>query len=639
MSLTFKSKYTLFFNALLLSFLLFLGTRLFLFFSYSDYFSSLTLFEKIGSFFMGERVDIIVIFTFTSLFWLIFLLPFKFTFHKLFRALIGILWGIIIAGITLFNIGDSLYFGFVNRHISNELSAMGNDMGMLFEMAKDYYPLQTIVSTLLIIAIIISFYKIFTADIINKSTKKKEWFSIPIVVIIAFLGIRGTISGYSFGTSDAFVVNKVACGNLALNGFFCYYRGGNRENIAHNAITTDDAIKIVKKNLDSEKIVFDDTTYPLMHHYKESEKKPYNVVIVLVESLTGKYLDALSHNNYGVTPNLDKLAHEGILYTNFFANGQRSTEGITSIYTGLTQPTGFEFFGEGLELYNPSFLGVVAHQNGYNTIAMQSSDRGSFRVDMMSHLAGFDDYYGAEDIANTGDEQGHPQFGTWDGNMLRFLSTKLHTMKEPFISFCFTSTTHSPFYLPSKKWAKYPHTDNGEEGYLNTLSYADAKIGEFMERCKKEPWFDNTIFIFTADHVGFAKLDHMVDGKGKADTSLLPDFHIPLIIYAPKIFKPHEESFIASHDDIFPSIVDLLGWKSNFTTISQSLFDPNVKHRFAFVKRGNMIAIADKNGSVGYNYNSFLDEKGKVTKDLKDLLLSCDSAQANLLKKSIWMKR
>lgn len=226
----------------------------------------------------------------------------------------------------------------------------------------------------------------------------------------------------------------------------------------------------------------------------------------MIESLSAKYVDELAKNSFNVTPTLDKLAQEGQIFTNFYANGQRSQEGITSIYTGLTQPAGFENLGEGLELYNPSYLGDMANKNGYSTLAMQSSDRGSFRVDKLSSLAGFKQYYGAEDIKQTGEESGQPNYGAWDGNGFRLLSSKLKTMKEPFMGFFFTASTHSPYYSPGKKWEKYPHDTYSENGYLNTLNYVDDQIKEFMESSKKEPWFNRTIFIFTADHTNHTKL-------------------------------------------------------------------------------------------------------------------------------------
>ncbi len=635
--MTFKTKYSQVLWALLLSFLLLFAVRLFFYFSYLDYFSALTLWEKLASFFMGLRVDMMIIFTFTSLLWVALLLPFHFVYNKKYRITLGVIWGLLIAGIVFFNIGDSLYFGFVNRHLSDELKVIGNDVGILVDMAKDYYPVQSIISSIIFIIIVGVFYKIFAADILKQEAKKREWLNILLIFIIAFVGIRGKLSGMSFGISDAFAVNKLQSGNLALNGFFCFYRASNRKSINHSVIKLPQAIKNVKEAIASQKTLYSDAAYPLMRHYKPSPKRSYNVVIVMVESLSAKYVDALAHNDYGVTPNLDKMAKNGILFTNFYANGQRSQEGITSIYTGIIQPVGFEKFGEGLELYRLSYLGKEADANGYTTIAMQSSDRGSFRIDKLSRLAGFEDYYGAEDMPRSHEEHGNPHFGVWDGDMFRFLSSKLHTIKEPFLSFSFTASTHAPYYSPGKKWEKYPQSVKTEGGFLNTLSYTDAKIGEFMQRCKKEPWFDRTIFIFTADHANQAKQENPKHIKDRSVQ--MPAFHIPLIIYAPKIFTHHTDKTVGSHIDIKTTIMDYLGWQNDFTQIGNSLFDTTVNERFAFAKQGSTVALTDAKDTVQYNFKNFVNTKeNNNTKRLKTLLLSIDSAQANLLKSTHWMK-
>lgn len=633
----FTNRYTQVISALILSLLLFTLVRVFFYISYLDYFSDLTFIETLKSFFMGFRVDVALIFTFTSLIWLALLLPFKFTTNKIYRSSLGILWGLILGAITFFNIGDILYFGFVNRHLNNELSLIGNDLGILVDMVLDFYLFQTLFGTLFYLLIIYTFYKLFSAEIKNKTIKQREWANMLLVIIIAFVGIRGKLDGISFGTSDAFAVNKVSSGNLALNGFFCFHRGGTINNVDHSAIKPQKAIQKVKESLESKKFTFIDEKFPLMRQSTSTTKNDYNIVIIMIESLSAKYLDALANNDFKVTPTLDKLAKEGQLYTNFYANGQRSQEGITSIYAGLTQPVGFENLGEGLELYNPSYLGNIAQKNGYSTLAMQSSARGSFRVDKLSSLAGFSEYYGAEDIKKTGKEIGQPNYGAWDGNGFRFLSSKLKSIKEPFVSFFFTASTHSPFYSPGKEWEKYPHDTKAENGYLNTVNYVDSQIKEFMEASKKEAWFDNTIFIFTADHTNHTKLDNAKEIK--LSNVNLDEFHVPLIIYAPKIIKPKKSDIVSSHNDVIPTIIDILGWKTPFTTIGNSLVDESVKNRFAFVKMGSIVGIDDGNGSVFYNFNSLISEKGSISKDSEELLLSIDSAQAYLLKNSKWMKK
>jgi phosphoglycerol transferase MdoB-like AlkP superfamily enzyme len=585
---------------------------------------------------MGLRVDTAIIFTLTSLIWLALLLPFSFTFHTTYRVFFGIIWALLMAGVLFFNIGDVLYFGFVNRHLSDELSLIGNDVGILLSMAMDYFFYETIAACFLFLGVLVLFYKLFGAKIQNRQNSVREWLLLPLVIIIAFLGIRGKVDGISFGVSDAFAVNKLASGNLALNGFFCYYRGGNRQNVYHSGMSLESALECVKGALDSNKTEYSKSEFPLMRNYKNQKIKKHNVVIIMIESLSAEYVDALSHNNLGITPTLDKMAQEGLLFTNFYANGQRSQEGITSVFTGLVQPVGFENFGEGLELYNLSFLGKMAQQNGYATLSMQSSDRGSFRVDKLSSIAGFKEYYGAEDMPRTSNEIGTPNYGVWDGDMLRLLSQKLHTIQEPFISFAFTASTHAPYYSPGKKWEKYPHSMNSEYGFFNTMFYVDAQIAEFMEKAKQEPWFENTIFIFTADHANHAEVEATTQIKSAKKE--LNEFHIPLIIYAPKIFQPQTVGKVGSHADVLASLTHILGWNNAFASIGNSLFDESVTQRFAFVKRGNEIALTDGEGSVHYNFENFMDSESNNSVKLQELLLGIDTAQANLLKQTKWMQ-
>jgi phosphoglycerol transferase MdoB-like AlkP superfamily enzyme len=577
---------------------------------------------------MGFRVDMIVIFAGISLLSLVLLMPLRAIHNISFRTMLGVLWGLIIASTLFFNIADTLYFGFVNRHLSNELNVIGNDASILFAMAFDSFLLQSILSSSLFLLTVYGFYKIFSAHLQSKESHLKGWLVVPFVIIIAFLGIRNKLSGKSFSTVNAFAVNKVASGNLALNGVFCYIGSLSSQVTPHNGIDTQEAIKNVKTYLASPRLNYPDQNFPLMRNYKSHTQKNYNIVIIMVESLNAEYLNSLSNDKSGVMPNLDALAQEGMLFTNFYANGQRSLEGITTLYAGLVQPVGFKEFGLGLELYPTSFFPKILKNNGYTTLAMQSSKRGSYRVDQLSYLSGFETFYGAQDMPKTGQENGNPFFGVWDGDMLRFLSSKLHTIKEPFLSFAFTASTHDPYYSPGKRWEIFEHDVKSREGALNLFSYLDSEIGEFIERSKKEPWFDNTLFVFTADH----------SKRPIQTSSLMPGYHIPLILYAPKILSSRRVDFIGSHADIMPTIIDMLALDNNFTTIGQSLLDENVKERFAFVRNGDTVALAYKDSVVKYNFQNFLDSKGNSSKQAQKILLSVDTAQAQLLQNSNWIK-
>ncbi len=235
----------------------------------------------------------------------------------------------------------------------------------------------------------------------------------------------------------------------------------------------------------------------------------------------------------------------------------------------------------------------------------------------------------------------NPNFGIYDGDMFRFMHKKINALKAPFISFAFTATTHAPFFSPGKQWEKYPQDPASRNGFLNTVSYVDTMLGEFMHAASKEPWFDNTIFIFTADHVlGIdARKEKMDDEKVKT-FSALDDFHIPLTIYAPTIFPSQTIGRVGSQADLFPTIIQLLGWHNQFTSLSQSLLDEAVQKRFAFLGVGSMIGIITEAGMLKYNFRAVVHKQGnkQALKEMEYLLKAFDTAAAVLIENNRWVK-
>ncbi|MBU0631316.1 LTA synthase family protein [bacterium] len=617
-----------------------MAIRLSLYNFYKTDFSDLSTSEFYASLLMGFRVDMISIFTFSSL----FVLALLFVRSTKARVAIGFIWAVVLNTIFVLSFSDVLYYYYIHRHMSNEIFNLGNDMDIIYDMAFGSMLPYTLGAIVLSILFLYSVTKIFTAKIENFISGKKLLITTFIVILVFFIGIRNNFAGKSFGSSDAYAVNKVSSGNLALNGFFTMYRTAN-SHAKHNLMKLDEAIKITKEELSSPNTPFINKNYPLERHYAKKEKPQYNVVIVLLESFGAEHLDGFTrYKELNITPYFKKLSQEGLKFTNFYSNGYRSIFGITSIFTGITIPLGFEYLGHGLELSNLSYLGKVAKENGYSTLAMQAANNRSYRVDAVSKLAGFDNYYGAQDMPNVEDvDPGRaPLTGTYDYNMFAFYHKKLNEMKEPFLSFAFTDTTHSDYYLPSKKFERYPHDLKNYNGSLNAHIYTDDSIRRFIEGVKKEPWFDRTIFIFTSDH-GSGDALNPIAREYRPDDKPLPSiehFRIPLIIYAPKIFKPEVIKTLGSHNDIFPTIVDMLGWDANITTMGSSLFDHDIKHRFAYFFAGDLIGLKTDEGYIKYNFKHVVETSAdeNKTQEMKKLLFAIDTAEANLLTKNRWAK-
>ncbi|WP_373000092.1 LTA synthase family protein [Sulfurimonas sp.] len=635
-----KNQLTQILVLLIFSFIVLMAIRLTLYNFYTDDFSNLTTSEFYASLFMGFRVDMITIFTFSSL----FILTLLFIKQTKTRALVALFWAIILNIIFILSFSDVLYYDYIHRHISNEIFHLGDDMDIIIGMAFGSMLPYTLGAIIISAIFLYTVYKFFSKESNNFISGKKLALLTIVTILVVFIGIRNSFAGKSFGSSDAFAVNKVSSGNLALNGFFTIYRTA-KKTAKHNLMELDAAITISQEALKTPNAPFTDAQYPLLRQYPFKDKEKYNVVIVLLESFGAEHIDGFTkYKELNVTPYFKRLSNEGLKFTNFYSNGYRSIFGITSIFTGVTIPAGAQYLGKGLELSNLSYLGSVAKENGYSTISMQAANRRSYRVDAISTLSGFDEYYGAQDMPNIEeiDEGREPLTGTYDFNMLDFYHKKLNKMKEPFLGFAFTDSTHSDYHLPSKKFERYPHDLKNYNGALNAYIYADDAIRRFMEGVKDEPWFDRTIFIFTSDHGSGNALNGLARQYRPDDKTLasIEHFRIPLILYAPKIFKPEEVKTLGGHNDIFPTIVDMLGWKADITTMGSSLFDKDINERFVYFYAGNLIGLITNNGYIKYNFKNIVEKTGSEEniQSMKKLLFGVDTAEAQLLEKNRWAK-
>lgn len=95
------------------------------------------------------------------------------------------------------------------------------------------------------------------------------------------------------------------------------------------------------------------------------------------------------------------------------------------------------------------------------------------------------------------------------------------------------------------------------------MKYTDYAIGKFLDDARLKPWFDNTIFVFVADHTA---------GSAGMEDLPIANYSIPLFIYAPKMIQPAEISRLASQIDLAPTLLGLLNLDYQSTFFGRNLF-------------------------------------------------------------------
>ncbi|MDQ6988974.1 MAG: sulfatase-like hydrolase/transferase [Mariprofundaceae bacterium] len=615
MNITFKTSATFFLLRLMLVFYaLFFVLRLALLCLYPDEFADLSLFEVFyamlkGAWFIDSSISLVFL-------GIPFLLLYAIGHEGGQRVYLKVLsWYafVLLLCFTVLLVGDLLYFGLVHRHAGHEVSAaLQTSFAAVLEMLLSSYWLHFLVFLAVLVLAAKLWHMWMQQNIANMQYYSLGWWRLPLfifVFLVVLLGMRGGISSKPIQPIFAYNEGSMAMGHLVLNGAFSVLHGLEKSTMRTlNFMPKKQAESMVKSMFLSPNETVVDAQYPLLRQRTEQGSvgvKQPNIVILLLESWDGAFLDVTrslaGKKPYGITPNYNALVKKGRLYTQFYANGQRSIDGITSLIAGIPSAPGAGYLGEGIETNAMGWLGDIAKKQGYTTSFLRGATRASFYMDKIAPLAGFDVYYGSEDLLT----KLHPdapksQWGGWDYDVLMTGHQLYSQAQLPFLSVMFTVSTHSPFTLPDEQWRKF--TGNSEqEKYLNTIYYADWVLGQFFKAAKEADYYHNTIFILVGDHTS----GHM------AQPSLKEQHHLPLLLFGPGIEAGIDDT-LGSQTDLIPTIMDMAGWSGSHASMGASLLEKRDQRSVMFT-RDNMVGRIEKGGMLVYNLQRTVHFEGEAS--------------------------
>ncbi|MEN9502087.1 MAG: hypothetical protein RI964_1372 [Pseudomonadota bacterium] len=589
--------------------------RLALLLTYKDYFSALDT-PAIGeSFIHGVQFDASVALTLLLPFILLLNLPLRLVEHQRYQQFLVWSMFVVFIAMLMLLIGDVVYFSYVQRHLAGELFLLKNDAGVIQDMLLNYW-WQLIVGAVGCAVLAWGWQQLAGQRSISNRYALWVWLGLLLSLLII---IRGGFDKKPLNVINAYSNGDSRQANLTLNGLFSLVHHLDDETSWANFFSHTTALQQLKLPTDSR--------YPLEKQYPKHDRKP-NIVFILMESWTPSYIDSFSGKQLGITPNYDRLAKEGVQFTQFYAAGQRSIEGIQATLTGVPVFKGVPLLGFGLEVANVTRIGKLAKQRGYETLFLQSSKRGSFYMNKIAASLGFSQYFGMEDMRirlNYPNPQGS-KFG-WDYETYMTLFDEIQQVaNKPFFAYTFTGSTHPPFARLPAELEKYAY-DGKEQALYNLFYYSDWALGEFIDKARQQLWFDNTIFILTADHVYAGQ-------QGDVRES----FHIPLVIYAPKLIKPGVNSYLYSQLDILPTLIDLMGIDDGFSVFGESVFKKHTQE--AIANQGGIGVIFTDKAYLKHSWHQRLEAQGDpATLDtLEQRLKSIAQVTVELLHGNTWAK-
>lgn len=268
-----------------------------------------------------------------------------------------------------------------------------------------------------------------------------------------------------------------------------------------------------------------------------------NVIMITVESLNAEYLSIFGGT--GLTPHLDNLVDKSYLFTRMYATGTRTVRGLEAITLSLPPTPGQSIVRR--ENNDSLFcLGEVFRQNGYVTDFIYG---GYGYFDNMNAFFEGNGYNVKDRTEIPDDEIVHETiWGVADEvlftQVLKSMDDHFNKGEKTF-EMVMTTSNHRPFTFPEGR------IDMPDGNRNASVKYTDWAINDFLERASTKAWFDNTIFVIVADHQALA--------AGKA---VLPIncYHIPCLIYAPKLIESGKSDKLISQMDIAPTLLGMLGF-------------------------------------------------------------------------------
>ncbi len=274
------------------------------------------------------------------------------------------------------------------------------------------------------------------------------------------------------------------------------------------------------------------------------QPKPLNVVLVTIESLSAKYLGSFGDTR-GLTPNLDELRQRSLSFSNFYATGTRTDRGLEAITLSIPPTPGRSIVKRIGRESGYGSLGQQFNALGYDSVFIYGG-RGYF--DNMKAVFGGNGYRIVDQSSVAESDMAFKNaWGMSDEDIYQQtlkVADADHAQGKPFFLQLMTTSNHRPYTYPEGR-IDIPSGD-GREG---AVKYTDYAIGQFLQQAQEKPWFNQTVFVFVADHTA-----------GSAGHEDLPvaNYHIPLFIYAPALFEPREFSEVASQIDLAPTLLGLL---------------------------------------------------------------------------------
>ena len=527
-------------------------------------FNGLTVSDLLRLYLSGFRFDIHTLIIFNIPFIILYGIPSKIKYNTIYKKSVDITFVITNSVAIALNLIDVIYYRYLDKRMSSELFTfiMGSDenqYSMIVNFITDFW-----------FMFLIFFIFLYAIIILTRRTRLKEtrlyskrlWYlnqTVGFIILLGLsvLGIRGGFQLKPINLLTATEYTSAENTPLVINTPFSIIISSTSSELNRINFFDDNTIESIyspiHNNLNSNRFIKDNA-------------ENQNVVMIILESFGQEMIGFYnSGHDKSLTPFLDSLLNESLTFDGM-ANGRRSIEALPSIFCGLPSLMSTDYPSSRYAINKLYGFGSILKEKGYKTAFFHGGNNGTMSFNTTSKSSGFDDYYGRNEYNDDSDFDG--TWGIYDKPFLQFTANKLNEYEEPFAAAIFTLSSHHPYSLPDDYASEEQRRGNSDETtpFEETVRYADYALEEFFKTVSQYDWFENTLFVITADHVN-------PEHKFKKYQNARGNYQIPLAFYAPQIIENKRVDEIAQHIDIGISILSALNVNDTVFSFGRNIFD------------------------------------------------------------------
>lgn len=334
---------------------------------------------------------------------------------------------------------------------------------------------------------LVLFIRFFKARIL--SLTPASWVASPVLLLITALliiPIRGSLgvapmnTGFVYFHPDNIYANHAAV-NVVWNFGYAVQKM-KRLKYSDNFFDNDRTETLFKEMFPAP-----DSTRLLLR------KGKHNVLVIMLESYTSSFIEPLG-GRPGIAPRFNALTKEGILFDNFYSSGDRTDKGIVSVLNGYPAQPVTSIIKDAKKTESLPYLNKIFKERGYAT---------EFTYGYNINYANFNSYLIHANFDHVTHSMDFPQelntskWGVHDHYVFEKFFEETQKISQPFFKIMMTQSSHEPFDVPMETVIK---GDDEISMFLNSAYYTDKSLGEFIDKAKQQPWWENTLVVITADH-------------------------------------------------------------------------------------------------------------------------------------------